>query len=60
MDDGKSVFGLDNEFVVKYDGSQESKDSSGNAVEMANWFVECGGFPNTFPSLGDAPIDFDI
>lgn len=93
LDDGKSVFGLDNEFVVKYDGSQESKDkivlmakrhniqvgtiedrsrygycyiylysskdSSGNAVEMANWFVECGGFPNTFPSLGDAPIDYN-
>ena len=92
LDGRKSVFGLDNEFVVKYDGSMEktdqiimlakmhnikvgtiedksrygysyiylycSKDSSGNAVEMANWFIECGGFPNTFPSLGDAPIDY--
>lgn len=36
-----------------------SKDSYGNAVEMANWFVDCGGFPNTFPSLGDVPFDFD-
>lgn len=93
LDGGKTVFGLDNEFVVKYDGSMEktdqiimlakmhnikvgtiedksrygysyiylycSKDSSGNAVEMANWFVECAGFSNTFPSLGDAPFDFD-
>lgn len=93
LDGGKSVFGLDNEFVVKYDGSMEktdqiimlakrhnikvgaienrsrygysyiylycSIDSSGNAVEMANWFIECGGFPNTYPSLGDAHFDFD-
>ena len=91
--DDKGIFGVDNEFVVKYDGSittkdkiielakkhnvqvgktEErsrygycyiylycSKDSSGNAVEMANWFVERGGFLNTFPSLGDAPVDFN-
>ena len=90
LDDNR-IFGVDNEFIVKYDGSITTKDiivefakihnvqvgrtedrsrygycyiylycsnaSSGNAVEMANWFVECGGFVDSFPSLGDAPID---
>ena len=36
-----------------------TNESSGNAVEMGNWFVECTDFNISHAEFGDAPIDFD-
>lgn len=34
-----------------------TNESSGNAVEMGNWFVECTDFNISHAEFGDAPID---
>lgn len=36
-----------------------TNESSGNAVEMGNWFVECTEFNISHAEFGDAPVDFD-
>ena len=43
----------------KYYYFECTNESSGNAVEMGNWFVECTKFIISQANFGDAPVDFD-